>query len=358
MDAMSRLFSPIRIRSLEFKNRLVVSPMCQYSAKDGVPNDWHLVHLGSRAVGGAAVVFTEATAVSPEGRISPADTGIWSDEHVKAFKRIADFITEYGALPGIQLAHAGRKASTKIPWEGDGEVTIGNGGWQTIAPSAVKFADNYPLPKEMTLSDIGVVADQFEEAARRSLAAGFQVAEIHMAHGYLLHQFLSPLSNRREDEYGGELKNRMRLPLEVAEIVRNTWPSDLPVFVRISVTDWIEGGWDLSQSVELAKELKKIGVDLIDCSSGGIAPAARIPVGPGYQVGFSEEIKKQTGVQTGAVGMITDALQAENILVKGQADVIIMAREFLRDPYFPLHAAKQLGDDPQFPLQYLRAKPK
>jgi 2,4-dienoyl-CoA reductase-like NADH-dependent reductase (Old Yellow Enzyme family) len=332
--------------------------MCQYSAKDGLPNDWHLVHLGSRAVGGAGLALTEATAVSPEGRISPADTGIWSAEHVKAFKRITDFVKSQGAAAGIQLAHAGRKASTKIPWEGDGEVPLNSGGWQTIAPSPAKFSENYPMPKEMTQTDIKMVVDQFGDAAKRSLAAGFQVAEIHAAHGYLLHQFLSPLSNHRKDEYGGGLKNRMRLPLEVAKAVREMWPSELPVSVRISATDWIEGGWDLVQSIELATELKKIGIDLIDCSSGGIAPGAKIPIGPGYQVKFAEEIKRQTGMMTGAVGLITDARQSENILANCQADVIIMAREFLRDPYFPLHAAKSLGDDPQYPVQYLRAKPK
>jgi len=332
--------------------------MCQYSARNGIPNDWHLVHLGGRAVGGSGLVITEATAVSPEGRISPADTGIWSDEHVKAFRRITDFIRSYGAAVGIQLAHAGRKASTKIPWEGEGEVSLSSGGWQTIAPSAAKFSDNYPMPKEMSHADIKMVVDQFADAAKRSLAAGFQVAEIHSAHGYLLHQFLSPLSNHRKDEYGGSLKDRMRFPLEVAEAVRETWPPELPVFVRISATDWIEGGWDLEQSIELAKEFKKIGIDLVDCSSGGIAPGAKIPISPGYQVEFAEEIKKQAGMMTGAIGLITDACQAENILVSGKADVIIMAREFLRDPYFPLHAAKILGDDPQYPAQYLRAKPK
>jgi len=355
---MSKLLSPIKIRNLELKNRLAVSPMCQYSAKDGIPNDWHLVHLGSRAVGGAALVITEATAVSSEGRISPADTGIWSDEHAKAFKRIAIFIKDHGAIPGIQLAHAGRKGSTKIPWEGDGEVPLNNGGWQPVAPSTIKFADNYPSPKEMTLADVKMVMGQFEEAAQRSLDAGFQVAEIHMAHGYLLHQFLSPLSNHRKDEYGGQLKNRIKFPLEVATAVRETWPSDLPVFVRISATDWVDGGWDLAQSIELSRELKKIGIDLIDCSSGGIVPTAKVPVAPGYQVKFAEEIRRHADIMTGAIGMITDAIHAENILATGQADVIIMAREFLRDPYFPLHAAKVLGDDPEYPVQYLRAKPK
>ena len=355
---MSRLLSPIKIRDVEFKNRIFVSPMCQYSAAAGLPNDWHLVHLGSRAVGGAGAVFTEATAISPEGRISPADLGIWNDEQVKALKRIAGFIESQGAIPGIQLAHAGRKASTKIPWIGEGMVPESEGGWEVIAPSAVKFLADYPQPKDMTAAGIKAVVRQWSEAARRSLDAGFQAVEIHMAHGYLLHQFLSPLSNRRKDEYGGELNNRMRFPLEAAKAVRETWPSRLPVFVRISVTDWIEGGWDLRQSIELAKELKKAGIDLIDCSSAGVAPAVKIPVALGYQVRFAEEIRRQAGIMTGAVGLITDAAQAENILVTGQADVVIMAREFLRDPYFPLHAAKTLGDDPHYPNPYLRAKPR
>lgn len=355
---MSELLSSIKIRNLEFRNRIFVSPMCQYSATDGVPNDWHLVHLGSRAVGGAALVLTEATAVSPEGRISPADLGIWNADQVKAFKRITEFIKSQGAIPGIQLAHAGRKASTKTPWIGDGLVPESEGGWQVIGPSSAKFSDNYPQPKEMTAADIRKVVGEWADAAKRSLDAGFQVAEIHMAHGYLLHQFLSPLSNLRKDEYGGSLGNRMRFPLEVAKAVREVWPADLPVFVRISVTDWIEGGWDLPQSIDLAKELRKIGIDLIDSSTGGLLPGAKIPIAVGYQVKFAEELRKEAGIMTGAIGLITDAAQAENILVTGQADVIFMARELLRDPYFPLHAAKDLGDDPKYPNQYLRAKPK
>jgi 2,4-dienoyl-CoA reductase-like NADH-dependent reductase (Old Yellow Enzyme family) len=355
---MSKLFSPIEIRNLQFKNRLFVSPMCQYSATDGVPNDWHLVHLGSRAVGGAALVLTEATAVSREGRISPADLGIWSDEQTAAFKRITSFIKSQGSIPGIQLAHAGRKASTKVPWLGEGMVPESEGGWEVIAPSSIKFSENYPQPKEMTKSDMENVIQQWIDAAKRSFDAGFQVVEIHMAHGYLLHQFLSPLSNKRTDEYGGTLKNRMRFPLEVASAVRQAWHSDLPVFVRISASDWVEGGWDLQQSIELAKELKTIGIDLIDSSSGGLVPNAKIPTAPGYQVKFAEEIRKQTGILTGAIGQITSSFQAENILITEQADVILMAREFLRDPYFPLHAAKELGDDPQYPKQYLRAKPR
>jgi len=355
---MSKLLSPISIKDLKFKNRIFMSPMCQYSATDGVPNDWHLVHLGSRAVGGAALVLMEATAVSPEGRISPGDLGIWSDEHLKAFRKITRFVESQDAIAGIQLAHAGRKASTKIPWRGDGVVPDAEGGWDVLAPSAIKFADNYPPPKEMSAADMKAVVRQWRKAARRSLEAGFQVVEIHMAHGYLLHQFLSPLSNLRKDEYGGDLHHRLRFPLEVATVVREAWPSQLPLFVRISATDWIEGGWDLPQSVALAKELRKIGVDLIDCSSGGVVPAAKIPIAPGYQVAFAEEIRRQTGLMTGAIGLITDAVQAENILVAGQADAVFMARELLRDPYFPLHAAKILGDDPPYPNQYLRAKPR
>ncbi len=330
--------------------------MCQYSAVAGIPNDWHLVHLGSRAVGGAGLVMTEATAVSPEGRISPADLGIWSDEQVGAFSRITDFITKQGAVPGVQLAHAGRKASTKVPWEGDGAVT--DGGWEPVAPSPVKFADNYLQPCEMSVADIERVVSCFAEAARRSLASGFRVAEIHMAHGYLIHEFLSPLSNKRKDKYGGRLENRTRFSLEVARAVREVWPEELPLFVRISATDWVEGGWEIEQSIQLAGRLKEAGVDLIDVSSGGNVAGARIPAAPGYQTGFAERIRREAGIMTSAVGLITDPRQAEHILVTGQADVITMAREFLRDPYFPLHAAKTLGDDPPYPPQYLRAKPK
>lgn len=355
---MSKLLSPIRIRDLEFRNRVFVSPMCQYSAENGIPNDWHFIHLGSRAVGGAGLVMTEATAVSPEGRISPADLGIWSSDHATAFRRIVGFIQSQGAIAGIQLAHAGRKASTKIPWEGDGMIAEDEGGWQTLAPSAVKFSDSYPLPREMSVSDLKMIRDGFAEAARRSLEAGFQVAEIHMAHGYLLHEFLSPLSNHRKDGYGGELKNRMRFPLEVAKSVRDVWPSHLPLLVRISATDWAGGGWDLPQSIALAKELGRIGVDLIDCSSGGIVPGVNIPLGPGYQVEFAESIRKEAGILTGAVGLITGAAQAEQIVAAGKADVVSLARELLRDPYFPLHAASILGDDPRYPVQYLRAKPR
>jgi 2,4-dienoyl-CoA reductase-like NADH-dependent reductase (Old Yellow Enzyme family) len=355
---MSRLFTPLKIRELEFRNRVFISPMCQYSAKDGVPNDWHFVHLGSRAVGGAGLVFTEATAVSPQGRISPADLGIWNEEQVNTFKRITSFVKAQGAIPGIQLAHAGRKASTKVPWQGEGWVPENEGGWQTIAPSAIPFDDHYSCPKEMTHGDLKIVLSQFEGAAKRSLEAGFDVAEIHAAHGYLLHEFLSPLSNRRNDEYGGSLENRARFPLEVAKAVRGVWPETLPVFIRISATDWAEGGWGLAQSVQFAKWLKEIGIDLIDTSSGGLVPRLKIPMAPGYHLPFAEAIRREAGIMTSGLGLITDANQAEQILISGQADVVVMAREFLRDPYFPLHAAKVLGDDPKYPVQYLRAKPK
>lgn len=355
---MSLLFSPFRLRAIEFKNRIFVSPMCQYSSEDGMPNDWHLVHLGSRAVGGASMVMIEATAVSPAGRISPSDSGIWSDTQGEAFKRITDFIREQGSVPGIQLAHAGRKASTEVPWRGDRPLTIAEGGWQPLAPSPVPFDRENPIPCEMTKKDMEEVVGRFAEATRRSFQAGFQVIEIHMAHGYLLHEFLSPLSNRRADEYGGSLEHRMRFPFEVVRAVRESWPADFPLFVRISSTDWVEGGWDLFQSMELAHRLKEMGVDLIDCSSGGLVPYARIPVGPGYQTPFSAEIRSNVGIATGAVGMITHPIQAEQILTIGQADVVILAREMLRDPYWPLHAAQILKVDIPWPSQYLRAKPK
>jgi 2,4-dienoyl-CoA reductase-like NADH-dependent reductase (Old Yellow Enzyme family) len=352
---MSNLFSTLRLRDLEFKNRIFVSPMCQYSSRDGMPNEWHLVHLGSRAVGGAALVIVEATAVSPEGRISPNDTGIWSDEHARAFQPIASFIKAQGAAPGMQIAHAGRKASTDAPWRGGKPLDVSAGGWQTIAPSPEPFG-HYPAPREMTRQDIENVVSQFTDAARRCLNAGFEVIEIHMAHGYLLHEFLSPLSNQREDEYGGSLESRARVPLRVAEAVRQVWPAHLPVFVRISATDWAEGGWDLAQSITLSSWLREIGVDLIDCSSGGIVPGVTIPLAQGYQVPFSEAIRKEAGVATGAVGLISDAQQAEQIVSRGEADAVFLARAMLRDPYWPLHAAKTLGVDLPWPAQYLRAK--
>jgi 2,4-dienoyl-CoA reductase-like NADH-dependent reductase (Old Yellow Enzyme family) len=337
-------------------NRVVVSPMDQYSAEDGMPTDWHLVHLGSRAIGGAALVIIEATAVSPEGRISPFDSGMWSAEHGRAFQRITTFMKEHGAVPGVQLAHAGRKASTAQPWNGGGAIPVDQGGWEPIAPSAIRFADNYPMPRAMTLDDIDTVIEQFRDAARWSLDAGFEVAEIHAAHGYLLHQFLSPLSNHRTDQYGGSLENRMELTLRVTAAVREVWPAKWPLLVRISATDWADRGWDLDQSIQLARALKSIGVDLIDCSSGGLVPHAKIPAGPGYQVPFAEAIRREAGVATGAVGMITEPWQAEEIIATGKADAILIARELLRNPYWPLHAAEELGDEIEWPVQYMRGR--
>lgn len=350
------LFDPLKIRGVEFRNRIFVSPMCEYSSTDGLPNDWHLVHLGSRAVGGAGLVFTEATAVSPEGRISPSDTGIWSSAHAGAFARIAAFVRAHGAVPGMQLAHAGRKASTAVPWKGGGSLAPDEGAWQTVAPSAVPFDAGWHTPHALTAAELEDVLNQWIAGARLALDAGFDVIELHMAHGYLLHQFLSPLSNRRDDEYGGSLENRMRFPLAVAAAVRDVWPERLPLFVRISATDWTDGGWDIDQSVQLAARLRDIGVDLIDCSSGGNVPHAKIPVGPGYQVPFAERIRRDAKIATGAVGMITEAQQANEILASGKADAVIMARELLRDPYWPLHAAKALGVEVPWPNQYLRAR--
>ncbi|MDE3172121.1 MAG: NADH:flavin oxidoreductase/NADH oxidase [Gemmatimonadota bacterium] len=350
------LFDPLVLRGIEFRNRIFVSPMCEYSARDGLPNEWHMVHLGSRAVGGAGLVLTEATAVSPAGRISPADTGLWSEAHVQAWRPIVQFVRDQGAVAGVQLAHAGRKASTRIPWEGSGEVPAAEGGWQTLAPSAVPFDASYPNPRALTVAELGEVERQWVAATRFALDAGFQVVELHMAHGYLMHQFLSPLSNRRDDAYGGSLENRMRFPLQVARAVRAAWPAELPLFARISATDWTDGGWDVEQSVVLGRSLREIGVDLVDCSSGGNVRHATIPVAPGYQVPFAERIRRDAGIATGAVGLITDAAQANAIVAGGRADAVIMARELLRDPYFPLHAAKQLGVEVGWPKQYLRAK--
>src|SRR5512143_1893632 len=353
---MNTLFSSMTLRGIEFKNRIFVSPMCQYSSPEGMPTDWHLVHLGSRAVGGAALIMVEATAVSREGRISPDDSGIWADRHAEAFVPIAKFILEQRAVPGIQLAHAGRKASTDAPWCGGRPLKPYERGWQPLAPSPVPFAEGFPTPREMTVNDIDAVVAQFRDAARRSLAAGFRVIEVHSAHGYLLHEFLSPLSNQRLDEYGGSLENRMRFPLRVAQAVREIWPSHLPVFVRISATDWVEGGWDLAQSLQYTKQLKDLGIDLIDCSAGYLMPRVHIPEGPGYLTPFSAAIRRETMIATGAVGFITDPAQAEQIVATGLADAVFLARQMLRDPYWPLHAAKVLGADPAWPVQYARAK--
>lgn len=353
----TQLFSPLQLRDLTFKNRIFVSPMCQYSAQDGVPNSWHMVHLGSRAIGGAALVIAEATAVKDIGRISPGDLGIWNDKQVEAFKPIVQFIKDNGAVPGIQLAHAGRKASVSAPWDGNRKVDPKDGGWIPEAPSPVPFSSEYPTPREIQKSDLEGLLKDFVAATERSLKAGFQVVELHMAHGYLMHEFLSPLSNHRTDEYGGSLENRMRFPLQVAAAVRKTWPANWPVFIRISATDWApEGGWDADQSVQFAKELKKLGIDFIDCSSGGTLERPKIPVGPGYQVEFASRIRQEADIPTGAVGMITNAIQAETILREKLADAVLLARELLRDPYFPLHAAKELGADIAWPKQYERAK--
>ncbi len=356
---MSKLFSPFQLRDLQFKNRIFMAPMCQYSVskKDGIPTDWHRVHYGTRAVGGAALVMVEATAVAPEGRISPYDLGIWSEKHAEAFGFITRFIREQGAIPAIQLAHAGRKASTDHPLGRYRPLSPQEGGWLPLGPSPVPFAPEHATPKEMTESDMNRVVDQFSEGAGRAFKAGFEVAEIHMAHGYLLHEFLSPLSNQRKDQYGGSLENRLRLPLKVARAVREVWPKHLPVFVRISATDWVEGGWDLGQSLELAKDLKKLGIDLVDCSSGGTSADAKIPMGPGYQVPFASAIKKEVGIPTGAVGLITEPGQAEGILEKDEADVILLGRELLRNPYWPLQAARSLQSEIKWPYQYERAKP-
>jgi 2,4-dienoyl-CoA reductase-like NADH-dependent reductase (Old Yellow Enzyme family) len=352
----TKLFSPLTIKGTYFRNRLVVSPMCQYSSRDGFATDWHLVHLGSRAVGGSALVIQEATAVSPEGRISPADLGIYLDEHVEKLAQITSFIHQQGAVAGVQLAHAGRKASTAPPWEGGHKIGIESGGWQTVAPSSIPFIPGEAAPEEMDRDSINQVKADFRAAAGRALEAGYRVIEIHAAHGYLLHEFLSPVSNHRTDEYGGSFENRIRLLTEVVSEVQSVWPADLPLFVRISATDWVEGGWNVDESVELSSVLKKKGVDLIDCSSGGMVAQAAIPFKPGYQVSFSEQIKRKTGILTGAVGLITEAGQAEEILQNGQADLIFMARQSLRDPYFPLHAAHVLGEDVPWPNPYSRAR--
>jgi len=351
------LLAPLPIRGLTLRNRILVSPMCQYSSEGGFATDWHLVHLGSRAVGGAAVVFTEATAVTAAGRISPEDLGIWDDAHVEMLARIVRFIHGQGAHAGMQLAHAGRKASTYRPWApGKGSVPAADGGWTAVAPSAVAF-EGYAVPEALTGPGIQDVVRSFVSAAGRARAAGFRVAEIHAAHGYLLHQFLSPLSNRRDDRYGGSFENRTRLVREVVEAVRREWPERLPLFVRLSATDWAEGGWDLDQSVELSRQLRALGVDLVDCSSGGLVAHARVPVAPGYQVPFAERIRREAGILTGAVGMITSAAQADEIVRTGKADAVLLARQFLRDAYFPLHAAMELGHDEPWPAQYLRAAP-
>jgi 2,4-dienoyl-CoA reductase-like NADH-dependent reductase (Old Yellow Enzyme family) len=355
-DATPHLFSPIAFRGVTLPNRIAVSPMCQYSSTDGFANDWHLVHLGARAVGGAGLVFTEATAVLPEGRITPNDLGIWKDEHIAQLKRIVDFLHGQGAHAGVQLAHAGRKASKGRPWEGERLLSPEEGGWTDVmAPSAVAFAETYAKPHELDKAGIAAVKQAFAAAAGRALAAGFDVVELHSAHGYLLHEFLSPLSNQRTDEYGGSFENRIRLVVETVDAIRTVWPEHLPLFVRISATDWTESGWDIAQSVALARVLKQHGVDLVDASSGGNVLGAKIPTGPGYQVPFAAQIWREAGVATGAVGQITEAAQADAIIRSGEADLVLLAREMLRDPYWPLHAAEKLNAGIAWPAQYLRA---
>ena len=341
--ATAHLFEPLTLRSITLRNRIGVSPMCQYSCSDGLVREWHLVHLGSRAVGGAGIVMAEATAVSDVGRISPGDTGIWNDEQVGAWRSIAAFIAQQGAVPAIQLAHAGWKASTAAPWKGGKAVPIGEGGWEPLGVGAKPFTDGYPTPRALTGTDIELICGQFRDATRRALDAGFKVIEIHSAHGYLFHSFLSPISNRRTDEYGGPFENRARLLLRIVREVRSTMPADLPLAVRLSCSDWMEGGWTIDDSVRLAVQLRELGVDFIDCSSGGVSPSAKIAVGPGYQTGFAENIRRQAGIKTAAVGMITEPHQAETILRTGQADLVFLAREMLRDPYWPARAARQLG---------------
>ena len=357
VSTQSQLFAPLTIRGVTFRNRIAVSPMCQYSSDDGFANDWHLVHLGSRAVGGAGLVFTEATAVEARGRISPKDLGIWKDEHIANLSRIAAFVKQRGAVPGMQIAHAGRKGSTRVPWEGGAPISLDQGGWQTVAPSAIPFRPGDPAPVELSCAEIRNVVEAFAAAARRVRAAGFEVLEIHAAHGYLINEFLSPVSNHRRDEYGGAFENRIRFALEVADAVRCEWPESQPLFMRISATDWAEGGWTLDDSVALASRLRERGVDLIDCSSGGNVLDAKIQLGPGYQVPFAERIRREAGILTGAVGLITEARQAEEIIQAGRADLVLMAREFLRDPYWPLHAAPVLGAEAAVPVQYSRAFP-
>ena len=361
-ETQPNLLSPLTIRDVTLRNRIVVSPMCQYSSVDGLADDWHLVHLGSRAVGGAALVFVEATAVTAQGRITPGDMGIWSDGHIEPLARIARFVERVGSVPAIQLAHAGRKASCLRPWEGGARIklgekdVLGNAGWEIVAPSPIPFADSDPPPQELDEAGIREIIAAFGAAARRAVNAGFRIIEIHSAHGYLSHSFLSPLSNRRTDRYGGSLENRMRFALELAAEVRGAIPAGMPLFTRISATDWVEGGWDLPQSIELARCLKPLGVDLIDCSSGALIPTARIPAGPGFQVPFAAAVRKEAQIPTAAVGLLTEPGQINEIVTSGSADLVLLARQMLREPYFALRAEKTLGASPHFPVQYDRAR--
>jgi 2,4-dienoyl-CoA reductase-like NADH-dependent reductase (Old Yellow Enzyme family) len=350
------LFSSFKIRGINLRNRIGVSPMCQYSSQDGFATDWHLVHLGSRAVGGSGLVFVEATAVTADGRISPGDMGLWSDAHIEPLARCARFIAAQGAVPGIQLAHAGRKASTAAPWLGGHALSPETGGWRPIlAPSAIPFSPKYPVPTALSIGQIRDLITAFAAAARRALTAGFRIVELHAAHGYLLHEFLSPLSNQRTDEYGGTFENRTRMLREVIEAIRNVWPAELPLFLRISATDWAEGGWDIEQSVALARSVKTLGVDVIDCSSGALVPGVKIPIAPGYQVPFAERIRKEAGVATAAVGLIREPREADEIIRTARADLVLLAREMLRNPYWAQHASRVLGVKIDWPVQYARA---
>ncbi|MFZ2014033.1 MAG: NADH:flavin oxidoreductase/NADH oxidase [Nocardioides sp.] len=353
---MSRLFEPLTLRGTTFRNRVWVSPMCQYSSHDGRPTDWHLVHLGAFAQGGAALVMTEATAVVAEGRISPQDAGIWTDQQAADYERIAAFVRSQGAVPGIQLAHAGRKASTRAPWLGRGYVEPADGGWETVGPSPVGYAD-WPAPRELTAAELEALPGRWAQAAHRALDAGFQVAEIHAAHGYLLHEFLSPLSNRRTDAWGGDLAGRSRLLVDVVDAVRTVWPDDRPLLVRLSATDWVEGGLDVGEVAEVASVLAGHGVDLVDVSSGGNSPDQQVQVGPAYQVPFAAEVKRTSGLPVAAVGLITEARQAEKIVADGEADAVFLARELLRNPHWAQQAAAELGAETYWPDQYLRARP-
>lgn len=342
------------LREVRLRNRLVVSPMCMYSSDDGFATDFHLVHLGSRALGGAGLVITEAAAVEPRGRISPGDLGIWKDEHVEMLARIAHFIESFGAVAGTQLAHAGRKGSIGPPWA-RGEVTVDQGGWIPVAPSAIRFGPHYPMPRELSRAEIAEIVAAFRDGARRSLAAGFRLTEIHAAHGYLIHEFLSPLTNRRTDEYGGSFENRIRFLLEIVAAVRREWPERFPLMVRISAVDWADNGWDLDSSVELAKVLARSGVDVVDCSSGALSPTAPRQTAPLYQVPFARRIRREANIKTAAVGLINTAAQAESVLADDSADLILLARQYLRDPHFPFHAAREFGAELEWPKQYDRA---
>ncbi len=352
----SMLFTPLTLRGVTLRNRIVLSPMCQYSAQEGQASDWHLVHLGARAAGGAGLVFTEACAVSPQGRISPADLGIWDDSHIPALARLTAFIRAQGAVAGIQLAHAGRKASTQVPWRGGRPLTPAEGGWEPVGPTAVPFDQGYPVPRVASAAELEGIVEAFAAAAARACEAGFQVVEIHAAHGYLVHSFLSPLTNRRSDAWGDGFNGRLRLLAQIVQEVRGRWPAELPLFVRVSASDWVEGGWSADDTVALARSLAPLGVDLVDCSSGGLLPGVTIPAAPGYQVPFAERVRREAQVAAGAVGLITEPVQAEAIVSEGRADLVFLGRQLLREPSWPLRAARELGVEGPWPVQYLRAR--